>query len=146
MDELDALMDDLEELDSFDTDLAGAYDLEGLADKGLSELADELDEAGLEEFSVEAFGADDEDFDLAGLSDGEEPSADAAFVSGFIKRKVGKLLKKLIQLLKKYSKLRRCKKCVRLVTKAIRAYKHRKYVSALRYAYKASRCFKRCVK
>lgn len=61
-------------------------------------------------------------------------------VGGFLKNKVAKLIRKLLRLVRKYSKL---KACIPAVTKAVVLFKAGRYASALKAAYAAYRCIKR---
>ena len=138
MDILEQLSADLDEFEEEFGDFANLHRFEEL---GLGELAEELEAAGLEEL---VFG--EEDISIGSLvGEGDEASTDVAFIAGWLKPKVKRLLRKLISLLRKFGWLRKCRPCVRITIKAIQAYGQHRYITALRYAYKAYRCFRRCI-
>jgi hypothetical protein len=118
----------------------------GLAEEGLgpdeleamSELEDEMDLAGITEFG-EGVG-EEVSFASLGMDDPEVQ----AFVGGWIKRKVRRLIQTLIPLVRRYG--RRCAPCVRMLVQTIRLFRRRKYFSALRQAYRTYRCIRRCVR
>jgi hypothetical protein len=74
-------------------------------------------------------------------SEGIEAQVELQFVGSFVKNKVKKLLEKLIRLVKKYAK---CASCVPLVLKAATLFKAKKYFAALKAAYDAYKCIKKC--
>lgn len=106
----------------------------------LEEASSEFDELDAE-FS--AAGLDDEGGSVSGLSTLAESDADVAFLGGFLKRKVKKLLQKLFRLVRRYG--RRCAKCVPLLRRAVRLFRAGRYAAALRAAYAAYRCIKKCI-
>jgi hypothetical protein len=118
----------------------------GLAEEGLgpdeleamSELEDEMDLAGITEFG-EGVG-EEVSFASLGMDDPEVQ----AFVGGWIKRKVRRLIQTLIRIVRRYG--RRCAPCVRMLVQTIRLFRRRKYFSALRQAYRTYRCIRRCVR
>lgn len=123
----------------------------------LSELDAEFGELDMgiaesDESSAE-FDQLDEEFSAAGLDEGEGSAsslgdlavsdADVAFLGGFLKNKVRRLLQKLFRLVRRYG--RRCARCIPLLRRAVSLFRAGRYVAALRAAYAAYRCIKRCI-
>jgi len=137
------LKGELDELEAEFKELEAEF---GLAEEGLgpdelgamSELENEMDLAGISEFE-EGVG---EEVSFASLGM-DEPEVQA-FVGGWIRKKVRRLIRKLIGLIRKHAK--KCAKCAPLLVKTIRLYRRRKYFSALRQAYLTYRCIRRCVR
>jgi hypothetical protein len=115
-----------------------------------SEELDALDQAlegsGLEEASSVASN----EFSLLDLIDGDI-SAQSLEMQGWLggikrrlekilRKRAAKIIRKILRLVRKYSKL---KVCVPIVIKAIAAFKAKKYTSAIKYAYQAYRCIKK---
>lgn len=136
--ELDELEAEFKELDAeFGLDLAEeGFEPEALA--AMSELEDEMELAGISEFG-EGVG-EEMSFASLGMDDPEVQ----AFFGGWIKRKVRRLIQMLIKLVRKYGK--RCAPCVRMLVQTIRLFRSRKYLSALRQAYRTYRCIRRCIR
>ncbi len=144
MSDLERLEAEMGEMDEVFGELGLDTDMVGLGGD-LGELGAELEEAGLEELGLEEFGA--EDFSLSSLAgDGDEGRADAAFLGSVVKRSVLRLLRLLINLLRRNPRLRRCADGVRYLTLAIRAARRGRWVTALRYARRAYAAFKRCIR
>ena len=137
------LKGELDELEAEFKELEAEF---GLAEEGfepealaaMSELEDEMDLAGITEFG-EGVG-EEVSFASLGMDDPEVQ----AFVGGWIKRKVRRLIQTLIRLVRRYG--RRCAPCVRMLVQTIRLFRRRKYFSALRQAYRTYRCIRRCVR
>ncbi len=55
-------------------------------------------------------------------------------------KKAAKIIRKIVRLVRKYSKL---KACIPTVTKAVALFKAKKYLSALRAGYSAYKCIKK---
>ena len=136
--ELDELEAEFKELDAeFGLDLAEeGFEPEALA--AMSELEDEMDLAGITEFG-EGVG-EEMSFASLGMDDPEVQ----AFFGGWIKRKVRRLIQTLIRIVRRYA--RRCAPCVRMLVQTIRLFRRRKYLSALRQAYRTYRCIRRCIR
>lgn len=122
--EIGALADDFE-------DLTNDFDEESM--EALSELDTVLAGSGLDI-------ADSGSGDLNALTD--DP-LDAQFLGGWLKKKVAKLIRKIVALVRRYKS---CASCVPKVTKAVSLFKRKKYAAALRAAYDAYRCIRRCIK
>jgi hypothetical protein len=127
-------------------------------DQELQELAAEFADLGFDgadlsaldddvfkqfEATVQAAGLGGGEFESMSLETLADDQADLAFLGGFLKGKVKKLLDKLVALVRRHGpKLARC---VPLVTKAIGLFKAGKYASALKAAYDAYRCIRRAL-
>jgi hypothetical protein len=125
---------ELQELAAEFADLGfDAADLSALDDDVFSEFEATVQDAGLG-------GGEFESMSLEMLADDQ---ADLAFLGGYLKRKVKKLLDKLVALVRRHGpKLARC---VPKVTKAIVLFKAGKYASALKAAYDAYKCIRRAL-
>lgn len=113
-------------------------ELEPEAFGAMTELEEEMELAGISEFG-EGVG---EEVSFASLGM-EEPEVQAFFL-GWIKRKVRRLIRKLIGIVRRYA--RKCAPCVRMLAEAIRLYRRRRYLSALRQAYRTYRCIRACIR
>ncbi|MEN8167187.1 MAG: hypothetical protein ABFR65_06875 [Pseudomonadota bacterium] len=113
------------------------------ADFGLE--GDDFDVEDMDEFAELDVEVDAAGFDELGDEGGELSAlgndADVAFLGGFLKRKVAKLIRKLLRLVRR---CRRCRKCARLLANAIRCFRRGRYACALRYAYRTYRCLRSC--
>lgn len=146
MDEFEQLEAELGEMDEAfgELGLGESDDLLGLGE-GLSELGSELEAAGLEDLGVEEFG--EEDFSVSSLvSEGAEGKADAAVAGWILRRIARRLLGLLIRLLRRNPRLRRCAEGMRYLLAAVRAARRGRWATAIRYARRAYRAFRRCIR
>ena len=133
-----------QELQEFDPDLFGSE--AGGEELGeLDELDEEIDDAGLGGLADdESFGEMEAIGGLEGLVQlGEEGDFEKAFIFGYLKKKAKRLIKKIYRIIKRY---RACRKCIKPFLKAVRAYKKRKYGSAIWHAWKTVKCIRKCLK
>ncbi|MCK5888967.1 MAG: hypothetical protein KAG19_03385 [Methylococcales bacterium] len=144
--ELNELNVELNELDADFSEFNSVFD--GQLLPAVADSSEELDALG-----VALEGSDIEETDLTtssqlsllDLMDGDF-SAQSLDMQGWgwpwdwPRRKCSKIIRKIVGLVRKYSKL---KACVPAVTKAVALFKAKKYVSALRAAYSAYKCIKR---
>ncbi|MFQ5544030.1 MAG: hypothetical protein ACE5FY_06730 [Nitrospiria bacterium] len=108
------------------------------------ELGEEIAEAGLEEFALEEGGETTTIQSL--VSDGDQGQVEAAFLGRFLAGKVRRLIRRLIGLARRYRRIARCRRCIGLLIMTIRLFRRRRFVAALRYAYRTYRCFKHCLR
>ncbi len=138
--ELNQIDEEFSELNSlFDSQLFSSSEDDS---EELDALNAALEDSGLEEAStggnnqLSLLDALDGDFSSQSL----EMQGIFGAVKRFLKKKVAKLIRKIVRLVKKYSRLR---VCVPAVLKAVALFKAGKYARALRAAYKAYRCIKK---
>ena len=128
-------------------------------DADFAALSDEFEEFSLleDEFGEEGMGAlealEQELASVPELNDEvgamsidmltEDAQMEMQFLGGFLKRKVAKLLKKLVNLLRRHGA--KLAHCVPVVTEAIRLFKKGKYIAALRKVYQAYKCIKKAI-
>lgn len=125
---------ELQELEAEFADLGfGDADLNALDDDTFNEFEAVVQDAGLGGGEFEAMSVDM-------LADDR---ADLAFLGGWLKGKVKKLLNKLVTLVRRHGP--KVARCVPKVTKAIVLFKAGKYASALKTAYDAYKCIKRAL-
>ncbi len=149
-------MNDQQNTDQQNTDQQNVDALLAEMDAEFGELTEsgfglsDMDDPALQEFEAELAGFaelggdfDSLSFDAMTADEPLEAQADMQFISGFIKRKVLKLLKKIVRIVR--AKGPALASCVPLVTKAIQLFKRGKYFSALRYAKKAYDCIKKAL-
>jgi hypothetical protein len=115
-------------------------------DADFGALANVFDEATAEAYAqldAELQGTDlgFEEAEFGALDLGEDPEADALFLN-WIKDKVKKLIQKLVALVKKY---KTCAHCVPKVATAVALFKAGKYSQALKAAYDAYNCIRKCM-
>lgn len=128
--------------DQLMAELEGEFaDLIGDSGDG-STLSAEFQELEAELFDVPELA----DFDVMGFSalasdDPVEAQADMLFLGGFLKGKVSKLIKKLLKIIK--SKGAKAANCAKKLAEAIKAFKAKQYVKALRLAYQVFLCLKK---
>lgn len=146
--ELNELNVELNQLEEEFSELNSLFDDQLLSPStdGSSEELDALDVAlegsGLEENSeagnsqLSLLDALDGDFSAQSI----EMQGIFGSVKRFLKKKVAKIIRKILRLVRKYSKL---KACIPLVTKAIVLFKAKKYGKALVAAYAALRCIRK---
>lgn len=136
--EFDEFEAEFKELDAeFGLDLAEeGFEPEGLA--AMSELENEIDLAGISEFS-EGVG---EEMSFASLGM-DEPEVQAFFI-GWIRRKARRLIQRMIKIIRRHG--RKCIPCVRMLAKAINLYRGGKYIAAIRQLYRTYRCIRRCIR
>lgn len=139
------------ELQQIDDDFAELNEMFGSEGLNFSEASSEelsaLDAALEDSDIVEGSGQSSGQLTLMAAADGdidEQTFIEQGWTDRFnpikiIKKKAKKLLKKLVYLVKKYSKLRAC---VPGVTKAVLLFKKGKFVSSLKQAYSAYKCIK----
>ncbi|MEL7486201.1 MAG: hypothetical protein AAGJ87_03170 [Pseudomonadota bacterium] len=122
----------------------------------LNELGVDFEEMGgdFDEESFEELSALDQELagsglDIASAGEGADLNAmtddplDAQFFGGWIKRKVARLLRRLIAIVRRY---RNCRSCIGKVRSAVILFKRGRYIAALRAAYRAYACIRRCVR
>lgn len=122
-------------------DLAAEFADLGFSDADLSAL----DDSAFNQFEalVQDAGLGGGEFEAMSFDMLADDQADLAFLGGWLKGKVKKLLNKLVALVRKHGpKLARC---VPVVTKAIALFKAGEYASALKAAYDAYKCIKRAL-
>lgn len=110
-------------LDEMDSDIGEAF----------AELDAELDGAGIGEFDAE----------VASIGELADNDYDAQFIGRYLRNKAKKLIATIVRLVRRYSK---CRTCLPKVLKAVRYFKAKKYASAIRAAYDAYRCIRRCTR
>lgn len=129
--ELAELQAELNELDAQFAEF-GLEDL-GEGTEAMSELEAELEGTGLGELS------------MGGESFGEMFTDDfeQQFVGRWLKNKAKKIIAGIVRAVRK---ARGCAHCMAKVLNAVRLFKAKKYVAAIRAAYDAAKCIKACLK
>lgn len=116
-------------------------EFEGLS---LDELDSEFGEAFAElDAEMDAAGIKGLELDTMSLGEMSDNEFDEKFIGNFLRNKAKKLIARLVRLVKRYGK---CAKCAPKVVAAVKYYKLKKYVSAIRAAYDAYRCIRACTK
>ncbi|MGJ8616367.1 MAG: hypothetical protein ACSHWS_05965 [Sulfitobacter sp.] len=110
----------------------------------------ELDDAGGDNDAMAELDAELEGTGLAELSMGGD-SFSEMFTDDFEQQFVGRWLRKkaskiISALIKAGRKARGCAHCVAKIAHAVRLFKRKKYVAAIRAAYAAYRCIRACLK
>jgi len=138
--ELNQLDEDFAELNSlFDDQL---FSVTTDSSEELDALDVALEGSGLEEADSPAssqlslLDAMDSDFSAQSL----EMQGMFGSVKKWLKKKAAKIIRKIVKLVRKYSKL---KACIPAVTKAVALFKSKKYASAARAGYSAYKCIKK---
>jgi hypothetical protein len=114
----------------------------------LAELEADLGPEALAEFEqleqeVQAAGLEPAASSFEALTqDGFEGQADMLFLGNFLKKRARKLIQKLVEQVRKH---RKCASCARIVAEAVRLFGQGKYAAALRKAYEAYRCIRKCL-
>ena len=126
------------EIDADFSDL-GAEGLEG--GFGVSELDSELDELG-DEFEMEDVEGEEISFESL-VSEGAEGQVELQWFHRRIRRKVRRYIRALIRWARRY---RRCTRCLRELARLLSLYRRRRFLAALRQAWRTYRCFRRCAR
>jgi len=134
--ELNQLEEDFLELNSLFDDQLFSVATESSQELDALEVA--LEGSGLEEDvssasnQLSVLDALDGDFSAQSL--------EMQWIGGWLKKKAAKIIRKILRLVRKYSKL---KACIPAVTKAVKLFRARKYIRAAKAGYSAYRCIKK---
>ena len=144
--EFAAIQEELDELESF----VGVMGLDDDDEETSSETS-ELDQAlAGSEFATDTAESSG-NLTFLELADGEgggESDQQEGLIGGLLGRLAGSVTKRLARkvikwVLKYIRKARKYRKCIGLISAALRAYKRKKYGTALKQAYRAARCIRK---
>lgn len=133
------------ELNQLDEDFA---ELNSLFDDQLFSVATDSEELDALDVALEGSGLEEDvsaasnQLSLLETLDGDfsAQSLEMQWIGGWLKKKAAKIIRKIVALVRKYSKL---KACIPGVTKAVALFKAKKYVRAATAGYSAYKCIKK---
>jgi hypothetical protein len=143
----DPLLEDL----ATEFEEAAGFQAAGVTDDETQSALDELEREAQMVPELAEGGVEDEAFGAAGVGMGPlslealtvDPQADMQFLTGWLRKKVLRILRNLVALVRRYGS--RVRNCIRLVTRAIQLFRQGKLIAALRAAYQAFRCVRQAV-